>query len=68
VIDMFIATRPVYVIRNDPNELTQLRLHYTLSPLGPGAVSNVYRVYPGPASASVGAVDLASGTADGVRR
>jgi len=51
VIDMFIATRPVYVIRNDPNDLTQLRLRYTLSPLGPGAVSNVYRVYAGPASA-----------------
>ena len=54
VIDMFIATRPVYVIRNDPNDLTQLRLRYTLSPLGPGAVSNVYRVYAGPGSAGPG--------------
>ena len=63
VIDMFIATRPVYVIRNDPNELTQLRLRYTLSPLGPGAVSNVYRVYAGPASAGTSPAGLA-GPAD----
>jgi hypothetical protein len=63
VIDMFIATRPVYVIRNDPNELTQLRLRYTLSPLGPGAVSNVYRVDAGPASADTGLAGPADRTA-----
>jgi hypothetical protein len=44
VIDLYIADRPVYVIRNDPRELEQLRVRYTLSPLGPAAVSNVFRV------------------------
>jgi Protein of unknown function (DUF2723) len=44
VIDLYIADRPVYVIRNDPRELEQLQVRYTLSPLGPAAVSNVFRV------------------------
>jgi hypothetical protein len=46
VIDLFIADRPVYVIRNDPRELDQIAQRYTITSLGPGAASNVYRVTP----------------------
>jgi hypothetical protein len=51
VIDLFIADRPVYVIRNDPRELDQLAQQYTITPLGPSAASNVYRVTPRSAAA-----------------
>ena len=44
VIDMFIATRPVYVIRNDTRELDQLAQRYTVLPLGPSSATNVYQV------------------------
>jgi hypothetical protein len=44
VIDLYLAQRPIYVIRNDPRELDQLAEHYTLSQLGSPTVSNVYRV------------------------
>ena len=46
VIDLYIATRPVYVIRNDPAELDQLGQRYTLRPLGAPDASNVFRVTP----------------------
>ncbi|HEX5823118.1 MAG TPA: DUF2723 domain-containing protein [Candidatus Limnocylindrales bacterium] len=46
VIDLYIAKRPVYVIRNDPAELTELAAHYTLSPLGSTTATNVFRVNP----------------------
>jgi hypothetical protein len=44
VIDLYLAQRPVYVIRNDARELDQLAERYTLSQLGSPIVSNVYRV------------------------
>jgi hypothetical protein len=44
VIDMYIADRPVYVIRNDPRELDQLRTRYNLSPIDPAVASNVFQV------------------------
>ena len=44
VIDMYIATRPVYVIRNDTRELHQLAQRYTVLPLGPSSATNVYQV------------------------
>jgi hypothetical protein len=43
VIGLYLAQRPIYVIRNDPRELDQLAESYTLSQLGAPA-SNVYRV------------------------
>ena len=46
VIDLYIATRPVYVIRNDPAELDQLEQRYALRPLGAPDASNVFRVTP----------------------
>jgi hypothetical protein len=51
VIDLFIADRPVYVIRNDPGELDQLAQRYTITSLGPSTASNVYRVTPRSAAA-----------------
>jgi hypothetical protein len=44
VIGLYIADRPVYVIRNDPRDLDQIAQEYTLTSLGPSAASNVYRV------------------------
>ena len=54
VIDLYIADRPVYVIRNDTRELTQLAQRFTLSPLGPAAVSNVFHVTAGTAALAAG--------------
>ena len=51
VIGLFIADRPVYVIRNDPRELDQVAQRYTITSLRPGAASNVYRVTPRSAAA-----------------
>jgi hypothetical protein len=41
VIDRYIATRPVYLIRNGTSELGALAGRYTLAPLGPPAATNV---------------------------
>jgi hypothetical protein len=46
VIDLYIATRPVYVIRNDPAELDQIAERYTLRPLAAPDAPNVFRVTP----------------------
>jgi hypothetical protein len=46
VIDLYIAERPIYVIRNDPRELDQLAERYTLSALGSPGAANVFRVTP----------------------
>ena len=44
VIDRYIATRPVYLIRNGTSELGALAGRYTLGPLGPAATTNVLQV------------------------
>ena len=44
VIDRYIATRPVYLIRNGTSELGALAGRYTLAPLGPPATTNVLAV------------------------
>ena len=46
VIDKYIADRPIYVIRNDPAELDQLAVRYTVTPLGAPDAPNVFRVTP----------------------
>ena len=44
VIDRYIATRPVYLIRNGNSELAALRGRYTLSQLGTTGAGNVLQV------------------------
>jgi hypothetical protein len=46
VIDKYIATRPVYLIRNGSNELGQLAGRYSVVPLGSPVATNVLRVLP----------------------
>ena len=41
---MYIADRPIYVIRNGPSEIDQLAQRYTVNPIGAPTASNVYRV------------------------
>jgi hypothetical protein len=44
VIDRYIATRPVYLVRNGTSELGALEGRYTLEPLGTPSASNVLAV------------------------
>ena len=46
VIDLYIATRPVYLIRNGSSELGQLAGRYDVVPLATLVASNVLRVVP----------------------
>jgi hypothetical protein len=46
VIDRYIATRPVYLIRNGSSELAQLEGRYTVASVGAPTASNLLRVKP----------------------
>lgn len=46
VIDLYIATRPVYLIRNGTSELGALAGRFDLRPVGGSAAANVLRVTP----------------------
>lgn len=46
VIDLYIATRPVYLIRNGTSELAALAGRYELVALAQPTVSNVLQVFP----------------------
>jgi len=46
VIDRYIATRPVYLIRNGTRELAQLEGRYTVASVGAPTASNLLRVMP----------------------
>jgi hypothetical protein len=44
VIAIYLPTRPVYLIRNDPADLEQVAKRYMVSPIGSSTASNVFRV------------------------
>ena len=46
VIDLYLATRPVYLIRNGTSELPALEGRYEIVPIGSPVASNVLRVLP----------------------
>lgn len=46
VIDLFIATRPVYLVRNGTSELPALEGRYDIRPVGAPIASNLLRVMP----------------------
>jgi hypothetical protein len=46
VIARYIATRPVYLIRNGTSELAQLEGRYTVASVGAPTASNLLRVTP----------------------
>ena len=46
VIDLYLPTRPVYLIRNGGSELPALEGRFQLVPIGAPTASNVIRVLP----------------------
>ena len=46
VIDIYLASRPVYLIRNGTSELDVLEVRYRIEPVGAPVATNVLRVLP----------------------
>jgi len=46
VIDIYLASRPVYLIRNGTSELDALEGRYRIEPVGAPVATNVLRVLP----------------------
>jgi hypothetical protein len=68
VIDRYLGTRPVYLVRNGDSELPALVGRYTVTPVGLPAAGNLLRVTPigGPVGrAGPGAAVLARAAASG---
>ncbi|MBA2719104.1 MAG: DUF2723 domain-containing protein [Chloroflexi bacterium] len=66
VIDRFIATRPVYLIRNGTSELGRLDGRYNVTGVGAPTATNLLRVTPIVTGDAAGAAGAGASTATGV--